>query len=76
MKYILFAFSNHLLLHNIHILSIHYGESYCVVIKNSDVEYLRLLTNKFPDVILVNVLSSISNGYQYLFVKEKVDFLC
>lgn len=59
----------HFLKNHVQVIDIHIGDSICFVLRFADVERLNAIPNHFPQFTIVKVLSSISNVYQYLFIK-------
>lgn len=58
--------------YGIHVISFHGESIFCFVLKtheNYDLKSIISITNTFPHITFINLLSSIGNGYQYLFIK-------
>ncbi len=60
---------NQLISNGIQIIDIHVGDSTCFILKFADIKHLHTIPNDFPQFTIIEVLSSISSGYQYLFIK-------
>jgi len=57
--------------YGIHIIDIHIGEHICFVIKYTEVDILYDLSHRFPEIDIIDILSSPMMLYHYLFIAKE-----
>lgn len=65
------SLATHLQSNQIHIIDIHNGNSTCIIVKSSNVNRLYELTNQFPNIDVLNILSGVTDVYQYIFIAHR-----